>query len=115
MLSQRNKTVQIVVFFSAQEADTSVFQGGSTRATTVFKRRAECTATKKPQDQDHSFFEVKPETVRVMCSRALLAGCPGSPELDRMRGPWVYIVLQLRFPGLARTVINYLTIHRIRV
>jgi len=118
VLSQRNKTVQIVVFYSAQEKRTyRFFKAAAPAQTTVFKRRAECTATKKSkdQDQDHSFFEVKPETVRVMCSRALLAGCPGSPELDRMRGPWVYIVLQLRFPGLARTVINYLTIHRIRV
>jgi hypothetical protein len=64
-------------FCSAQEVDPSFFQGGSTRAkNSIQARRAECTATKKPKDQDHSFFEVKPETVRDMCSRALLAGVP---------------------------------------
>ena len=76
MLSQRNKTVQIVVFVLHRKRTHRFFKAAAPAQTTVFKRKAECTATKKPKDQDHSFFEVKPETVRDMCSRALLAGVP---------------------------------------
>ena len=90
MLSQRNKTVQIVVFYSAQEKRTHrFFKAAAPAQTTVFKRRAECTATKKSKDQDqgqdHSFFEVKPETVRVYRVRALVSvsgrGRHSKPEL----------------------------------
>jgi len=55
VLSQRNKTVQIVIFYSAQGADTSFFQGGSTRANNCIQEesRMHCDQeTKRPRSLD---------------------------------------------------------------